>query len=131
MHPSSQTINLTQTATFTCNATGYISSYQWTIQSGSFPGKVTGINSNTLVIPNVRSSDANTYTCVASNQAGMVSSRAKLTVAGMIIIDILPSLIPFVPYYVATALIITITICYKQVDITISKNQVLQILCLV
>ena len=88
LHPSSQSINLAQTATFTCNATGYKISYQWTIQSGSFPNKVTGINSNTLIIPDVRSSNANTYVCVASNQAGMTSSHAaKLIVTGMIIID--------------------------------------------
>ena len=71
LHPSSQNINLTQTATFTCNATGYDVGYQWTIQSGSFPSKVVGINSSTLVIPDVRSSDVNTYTCVASNQGGV------------------------------------------------------------
>ena len=82
-HPSSQYTNLTQTATFTCHATGYNVSYQWRIGSGSFPYKVTGINSNTLVIPDVRSSDDNTYTCVASNQGGSISSRAaKLTVPG-------------------------------------------------
>lgn len=89
LHPSSQIINLNQTATFKCNATGYNSSIRWTIKSGSFPRKVTGVNSNILVIPGVRASDANTYTCVASNQAGMASSYAKLTVAGMISIDIL------------------------------------------
>ena len=82
-HPSSQSVNLTQTATFTCNATGYNVTYQWTIGSGSFPNKVTDINSNTLVIPNVRSSDDNTYTCVASNEGGNVSSNAaQLTVTG-------------------------------------------------
>ena len=82
-HPSSQSVNITQTATFTCNATGYNVSYQWTIASGSFPNKTTGINSNTLVIPNVRSSDNNTYTCVASNEGGNVSSNAaQLTVTG-------------------------------------------------
>ena len=81
-HPSSQSVDLTQTITFTCNATGYVS-YQWIIGSGSFPNKVTGINSNTLVIPNVRSSDDNTYTCVASNEGGSVSSNAaQLTVTG-------------------------------------------------
>ena len=83
IRPSSQSIDLTQTVTFTCNATGYNVSYQWTIGSGSFPNKVTGINSNTLVIPNVRSSDDNTYTCVASNEGGNVSSNAsQLTVTG-------------------------------------------------
>ena len=82
-HPSSQSVDLTQTVTFTCSATGYNVSYRWTIGSGSFPNKVTGINSNTLVIPNVRSSDDNTYTCVASNEGGSVSSNAaQLTVTG-------------------------------------------------
>ena len=46
---------------------------------------MTGINSNTLVIPDVRSSDANTYACVASNQGGsVVSYAAKLIATGMI-----------------------------------------------
>ena len=83
IQPSSQSVDLTQTTTFTCNATGYNVSYQWTIGLGSFPNKVTGINSNTLVIPNVKSSDDNTYTCVASNEGGNVSSNAaQLTVTG-------------------------------------------------
>ena len=82
--PSSQSVDLTQTATFTCSATGYNVNYKWTIRSGSFPSKVTGINTNTLVIPDVRSSDDNTYTCVASNEGGSVSSKgAKLTITGM------------------------------------------------
>ena len=83
--PSSQTVDLTQTATFTCNATGYNVSYQWTIGSGSFPNdRVTGIDTNTLTITDVRSSDDNTYTCVVSNEGGSVSSTAaRLTVTGM------------------------------------------------
>ena len=83
-HPSSQSVNLTQTATFTCSAIGYNISYEWTIEPGSFPDKVTGINTNTLVIPDVRSSDDNTYTCVASNEGGSIlSNGARLTVTGM------------------------------------------------
>ena len=86
-HPSSLYTNLTQTATFTCSATGYNVNYQWTIGSGSFPSKVTDINSNILVIPDVRSSDNNRYTCVASNQGGSISSKAaKLRVTGIVII---------------------------------------------
>ena len=87
-HPTPQHVNLTQTVIFTCNAIGYNVSYQWTIGSGSFPSKVTGINSNTLVIPDVRSSDDNTYTCVASNEGGNATSNAiKLTVIGMTMYD--------------------------------------------
>ena len=82
-HPSSQSVDLTQPATFTCSATGYNVKYQWTIGSGSFPNKMIGINTNTLVIPDVRSSDDNTYTCTISNDGGSVTSNpAKLTITG-------------------------------------------------
>jgi len=81
--PSSQTVNLCQYITFSCSATGYNVKYQWTIGSGSFPSKIVGINTNTLVIPDVRSSDDNTYTCVASNDGGCVTSDpAKLAITG-------------------------------------------------
>ena len=84
MHPLPQTINLTQSATFMCSAIGYHIQYKWIIGSGSFSSKVTGINTNTLVIPDVRSCDDNTYICVASNEGGNASSNgAKLTVTGM------------------------------------------------
>jgi len=85
--PLSQKIPLTQSVTFTCYATGYNINYRWTTGSGSFPSKVTGINTNTLVIPDVRSSDDNTYTCVASNEGGIISSHpARLEITGMTII---------------------------------------------
>ena len=84
---SSQTVSLSQTATFTCSATGYNLNYQWMIGSGSFPSKVTGINTNTLVIPDVRLSDGNTYTCTISNDGGSVTSDpVQLTVTGMNIV---------------------------------------------
>ena len=84
LEPLSQSVYLSQTAIFTCIATpGYELKYQWTIGSGSFPSKVTGLNNHTLVIPDVKSSDANYYTCVASNGIGSVSSNAtRLTVLG-------------------------------------------------
>ena len=83
---SLQNVDLSQVATFTCSATGYDVHYQWTIGSGSFPSKVTDTNTNTLVIPDVRSSDDNTYTCTISNDGGSVTSNpAKLTVTGMTI----------------------------------------------
>ena len=82
--PSSLSVELTETASFNCSATGYNVSYQWTIGLGSFPSKVTGINSSNLVIPNVRSSDANNYTCAVSNEGGNdTSNAAQLTVTGM------------------------------------------------
>ena len=83
--PSSRIVELGKYAAFTCSATGYNVKYQWTIGSGLFPTKVTGVNTNTLVIPDVRSSDDNTYTCTISNEGGSVTSHpAKLTVTGEI-----------------------------------------------
>ena len=82
-HPSSQYIYPTQNATFTCNASGYNIRYQWRIGFGLFPNKVMGIQSDTLVIPDVRSTDENTYICIVSNEAGNVSSHAaNLTLTG-------------------------------------------------
>jgi len=84
--PLSRSVDLTQTAIFTCSASGYEAQYSWTIGSGSFSSKVTGINTSTLVIPDVRSSDDNTYTCTISNEGGSVTSNpAQLTVTGMTI----------------------------------------------
>ena len=81
--PLPQSVDLTQTATFTCSTAGDDVKYQWTIGSGSFPSKVTGINTDTLVIPDVRSSDGNTYYCTISNDGGSVTSDpVKLTVTG-------------------------------------------------
>ena len=81
--PKLQSVDVAQTAIFTCSATGYNVKYQWTIGSGSLPSKVTDINTNTLVIPDVRPSDDNTYTCTISNDGGRVASNpARLTVIG-------------------------------------------------
>ena len=53
--------------------------------SGAFPDdRATGVNSNTLTIKNVRSSDDDTYTCKASNAGGTAKSNTvQLTVTGM------------------------------------------------
>jgi len=94
--PSPQSVDLTQIATFTCSATGYNVQYEWRIRLGSFPDKVTGINTNTLVIPDVRSSDDNTYSCIVRNEAGSRGeiggrSAPRLTVTGMTMIMLVVS----------------------------------------
>jgi len=87
--PSPQSVDLTQTATFTCSATSDNMKYQWTIGSGSFPSKAIGVNTNTLLIPDVRSSDGNTFSCTISNDGGSVTSDpVKLTVTGKPTTDI-------------------------------------------
>ena len=83
--PSSFSVDITETASITCYATDYNVTYQWIIKSGSFPSKVIDTNTSTLVIPDVTSSDENTYTCVATTVNGCVSSNtAQLVVTGMI-----------------------------------------------
>ena len=83
--PSSFSVNVTETAIITCSAIGYNVTYQWIIESGSFPSKVIDTDSSTLVIPNVTSSDENTYTCVVTTQRGCISlNTTQLTVIGMI-----------------------------------------------
>ena len=85
LEPISQNICLSQTAIFTCFATGHEVKYQWLIESGSFPNKVSGIYSTTLVIPDVQVSDANNYTCMVSNAGGTVSSNvASLKVLSIV-----------------------------------------------
>ena len=115
-HPSSTHVNITKRAIFTCTATGYNVSYQWRIGSGSFPSKVTGINNNTLIVPDVRSSDDNTYTCVASNEGGSVLSRAaKLTVTGRIIITLLVNIVSIVGIGLP---VVTVTPSSQSVEVT-------------
>ena len=83
--PSSFSVDLTGTASITCSAIGYDVTYHWIIESGSFPSKVIDTNTSTLVIPDVISSDENTYTCVATTVSGCVSSNTtQLVVTGMI-----------------------------------------------
>ena len=85
-HPKLQTVNLMQTALFECRAIGYNVKYRWRSGSRLFSNAVTGINTSTLKIPDVKSSDDNTYTCIITNDGGsIISHPAKLTVTGMTI----------------------------------------------
>ena len=78
-----QGLDILQTAEFICNAAGYDVSYRWMVESGSIPSKAVGINSNTLTILDLRSSDSNLYICEASNLVGKVNSSKQLMVTGM------------------------------------------------
>ena len=83
--PPSFSVDITGTASITCSAIGYDVTYHWIIESGSFPSKVIDTNSSILVIPDVTSSDENSYTCVATTLNGCVSSNTtRLVVTGMI-----------------------------------------------
>ena len=83
--PPVYTIELAETTNIKCFAIGYNVNYQWTVGSGLFPSKITGINDSTLVIPDVRLSDENIYTCVVTTRAGCVSTTStQLIVTGIL-----------------------------------------------
>ena len=78
-------VKLGDHVTLTCNAIGDNIKYEWTNGSGSFDDdRVSGVYNNTLAIIGVRSYDDNTYTCVASDEGGNVTSNVTLIVTGMI-----------------------------------------------
>ena len=76
--PVDITVRLGATATFTCSATGTPPpTIQW------FTGTQTVGEGDTLTIPDVKASDAATYTCVARNVAGnSESTSARLVIFG-------------------------------------------------
>ena len=80
--PSSQSVAPGVTVTFTAAASGTPTpTYQWQKGGSSLSGQTTA----TLSLSNVLAADAGSYTCVATNTAGTVtSSAATLTVSGVI-----------------------------------------------
>ena len=80
-----------QTASLTVMATGISTKennfkYQWRKRNGtSFPDKVSSINENMLIIPNVSESDAGQYNCTVTNEwdRSVNSEYVTLTVYGM------------------------------------------------
>ena len=89
-----ESIDIDQNVSLTCSITSVCNvHYQWISNSGQFPSKVSGMNSKTLVIPDVRSTDDNTYTCVASDAEGSVIAVTQLIVTGMIMIIMLKFMI--------------------------------------
>ena len=83
--PSPFSVDIAGTASITCYVYGYDVTYHWITESGSFPSKVIDTNTSTIVIPDITSSDENTYTCVATTVNGCVSSNTtRLVVTGMI-----------------------------------------------
>ena len=111
----SENLDILQQAVLTCNATGYGISYDWTIGSGQFPSKVIGVNTATLIVPDLRSTDSNVYTCEASNLKGSVNSSILLAVTG---IDV--TLIYCIIYCICFAGLPTVTVApfNQSVEVT-------------
>ena len=76
-------VDLGQDVMLTCNATGGNIKYKWKNGSGSFDDY--GVTDRTMVITDVKLSDNSTYTCMASNEGGNVTSNVTLIVNGMIL----------------------------------------------
>ena len=75
-------VDLGQNVTLMCNVSGSNIKYKWKNGSGSFDD---GLTNRTIVITGVKLSDNKTYTCVASNAGGKVTSSVTLIVNGMIL----------------------------------------------
>ena len=74
--PASQTLYPGGTASFSAQAIGGNLTYQWTLNAVPIPGAT----NNTLILTNVSSINAGTYSIVVSNAAGSASSSVSLMV---------------------------------------------------
>jgi sugar lactone lactonase YvrE len=83
--PSSQSVSAGATATFTAGASGTPApTYQWQ-KNGvalSNTGTLSGATTSTLTITNAQSTDEGSYTVVATNTAGSVTSNAATLTVG-------------------------------------------------
>ena len=68
-HPKDTIVGVGRDVTLTCNASGADNlKYQWMrMGNKTIPSTVTGVSSNTLVIPSVRVDDSGQYKCVVSS----------------------------------------------------------------
>ena len=75
--PVSQTLFTGGTASFSAQAIGGNLNYQWYFGSAPIPSQI----NNTLILTNVTSTNAGSYSIVVSNTAGSVTNAVTLTVA--------------------------------------------------
>ena len=81
--PSSQSVEVTLTATFTTMVTG-VGSDDFTYQWRHNETIISGETEDTLIITNVMENDSGEYECIVTNQFGDVDSfSVSLTVTGM------------------------------------------------
>ena len=85
VHPLEKTnkVNNDSTSvTFTCLAYE-ASSYYWERETGDIPSNAVGINTNILILHDIRPPDSGRYRCVAENEHGQTySNYAMLSVEG-------------------------------------------------
>ena len=78
VQPRSQTVAAGSTVAFNVNASGSALTYQWQRNGAT----LTGATNSTLVIPNVQSANAGTYTVVVTNAGGTATSAAASLALG-------------------------------------------------
>ncbi len=93
LQPQSQTITVSNDATFTVASIGTAPiSYQWFFNTNT----PLGINSNVLALPNVQTSNAGKYSVIITNSYGAVTSAfATLTVSTSIVNNVQFNLVGF------------------------------------
>ena len=86
-NPKDRTVAVGTKITLTCNASGADNlRYQWMrMGEKTIPSRARGVNSNTLIIPNITISDSGLYKCVVysgnidvTSKVGNVSVLSKL-----------------------------------------------------
>ena len=79
-HPAAQTVNVGSTVTFSAAASGTPApTFQWRKNGANLAGAIAA----SLTLTNVQTSDAGTYTVVASNSAGTASSNAATLIVNV------------------------------------------------
>ena len=84
VHPLDKTIkvdNDSTSVTFTCLAYE-ASSYHWQRETGDIPSNAMGINTNTLILHDIRPPDSGRYQCVAENEHGLTYSNYTMFTVG-------------------------------------------------
>jgi hypothetical protein len=74
--PASETLAQGSTASFSAQAIGGNLTYQWTFNSSA----IAGATNNPLILTNIGSTNAGSYSLVVSNSVGMASNAVNLTV---------------------------------------------------
>ena len=82
--PAAQAVNAGQTATFSVTALGTLPlAYQWSL--GGVP--IAGATNPQLIVTNVQSSDAGSYTVVVTNQYGLAASSPAFLAVNLAVVD--------------------------------------------
>ena len=111
-HPMNVTVNVSDTATLSVDATGEGLTYQWKrdgVSLTEMPGKLEGVNTPTLRVVDAQMGDEGIYSCVITNGAGdsVTSDEAFLETIGVFLFPVNGADLPnslLLPLYLMLAL---------------------------